>query len=263
MSDFGLGITLALKDMFSRNAERIERSYSSLDNTIIWSELRRGSMVMGAGLALMAVPSALISSTFETQKALGELRSLGVRDLKSLSQAAEDFSNKWSGTTKAEFIAASYDIRSGISSLKDQTVRITLKAYDAGSKMKGRGSQKIWKNKTYSQIAREIAGKYHLKAVVSDTNDLVECEPQGNKSDFGFLDYLAEKIGFKFNIQNSELHFYKQDLNKKPKLVLTYQGQGGLLISFRPKVKAQASKAEGTETKAVGFRPYDKTVGYL
>ena len=112
----------------------------------------------------------------------------------------------------------------------DNTVRITLKAYDAGSKMKGRGSQKIWKNKTYSQIAREIAGKYHLKAVVSDTDDLVECEPQGNKSDFGFLDYLAEKIGYKFNIRNNELHFYKQDLNKKPKLVLTYQGQGGLLI---------------------------------
>ena len=48
------------------------------------------TMLIGAGLALLAVPTVVIASTVETQKALGEMASLGVKDLKSLSRAAED-----------------------------------------------------------------------------------------------------------------------------------------------------------------------------
>ncbi|MFQ5647483.1 MAG: phage late control D family protein, partial [bacterium] len=138
------------------------------------------------------------------------------------------------------------------------TVRLTLKAYDAGSKMKGKSSQKIWKNKTYSGIAQEIAGKYKLNAVVDVTSEIIESEPQGNKSDFGFLRYLADRIGFQFYVQNNELHFHKINLDKKPVLSLSYQGKDGLLLSFRPKVKAQEKKGEGSEVKAVGFDPMTK-----
>jgi phage protein D len=124
--------------------------------------------------------------------------------------------------------------------------------------MKGKSSQKIWKNKTYSQIAREIADKYKLKAKVDESKELVASEPQGNKSDFTFLRHLADKIGYQFYIQADELHFHKRSLDKKPLLTLTYMGRDGLLLSFRPKVKAQSSKAEGTQTKAVGFDPMAK-----
>jgi len=137
-------------------------------------------------------------------------------------------------------------------------VQVKLKAYDAGSRMKGRGSQKVWKNKTYSQITKEIAGKYKLSAVVDETKTLVVSEPQGNKSDFTFMRHLAERIGYQFYIQGNELHFHKRSLDKKPLLTLTYMGREGLLLSFRPKVKAQGSKAEGTQTKAIGFDPLSK-----
>ncbi len=139
-----------------------------------------------------------------------------------------------------------------------EVVRVKLKAYDRGSKMKGKDSQKIWKNKTYAQIAREIADKYGLKAVVDDTKLIVDSEPQRNKSDFAFLQDLAGRIGYRFYIDRNELHFHRRKLDKKPGLTLTYQGQDGLLISFHPKVKAQGCKAEGTETKAVGFDPMAK-----
>jgi len=76
----------------------------------------------GAGLALLALPVTLIASTAATQKALGELASLGVKDLRSLEDAAESFTNTWSGSTKAEFIAAAYDVRSALSSLSDEAV---------------------------------------------------------------------------------------------------------------------------------------------
>jgi TP901 family phage tail tape measure protein len=54
--------------------------------------------------------------------ALGEVGSLGVKDLAGLQEAAQQFSNQWSGTTGPEFARAAYDIKSGISSLSDEGV---------------------------------------------------------------------------------------------------------------------------------------------
>lgn len=48
--------------------------------------------------------------------------SLGVKDLKAVEDAAKSFSNTWAGTSKADFITASYDIKSGIASLTDEGV---------------------------------------------------------------------------------------------------------------------------------------------
>ena len=63
-----------------------------------------------------------MTSTFDTQNALGELSSLGVKDLKAVEDAAKSFSDTWAGTSKADFITASYDIKSGIASLTDEGV---------------------------------------------------------------------------------------------------------------------------------------------
>lgn len=58
----------------------------------------------------------------KTQTALGEMSSLGVKDLESLRKEAIKFSNTWSGTTREQFIQASYDIKSGIASLTDEGI---------------------------------------------------------------------------------------------------------------------------------------------
>jgi len=131
MNELGMGVVVSMKDMFTRNAHRIQGSMMSLDATVAASAgsmqrnmqlIQRGTMMMGAGLALLAVPAVVVTSTLRTQKALGEMASLGVKDLASLSAAAESFSNTWGGTSKAEFIAAAYDIKSGISTLTDAAV---------------------------------------------------------------------------------------------------------------------------------------------
>ena len=62
-----------------------------------------GSQITGALLAP-------VQATFETRRALGELASLGVEDLGALEGAARQFSDQWSGTTKADFIGAAYEI---------------------------------------------------------------------------------------------------------------------------------------------------------
>jgi len=75
-----------------------------------------------AGAAALAIPISLVRSTMETQQALGELASLGVKDLALLDDAARRFSNRFAGTTKAQFIQAAYDVRSAISTMTDEQV---------------------------------------------------------------------------------------------------------------------------------------------
>lgn len=54
----------------------------------------------------------------------GELASLGVKDLNAIEHAAESFTNQWAGTNKAEFIGATYDVKSALSSLSDEAVGV-------------------------------------------------------------------------------------------------------------------------------------------
>ena len=129
--DLGLGVVVSMKDAFSQNAGRVEGSMRSLDTTVATSaermtrnmdRIQKGAMMMGAGLAMMALPLGLVASTAATQKALGELASLGVKDLRAIEDAAESFTNTWAGSGKADFITAAYDVRSALSGLTDEAV---------------------------------------------------------------------------------------------------------------------------------------------
>lgn len=83
---------------------------------------KAGKVMMAAGVGIVSACTGIVTSTFETQNALGELSSLGVKDLKAVESAAKNFSNTWAGTTKSDFITAAYDIKSGITSLSDEGV---------------------------------------------------------------------------------------------------------------------------------------------
>lgn len=131
MSDLGLGIIVSLKDAFTANASRIQSSMESLDSSVAKAGenmtrnlglIQKGTMMVGAGLALLAVPTALVASTAATQKALGELASVGVKDFRAMEDAAESFTNQWAGASKAEFIGAAYDVKSALASLSDTAV---------------------------------------------------------------------------------------------------------------------------------------------
>ena len=83
---------------------------------------KAGKVMAAAGVGIVSACTGIVTSTFETQKALGELSSLGVKDLKAVESAAKSFSDTWAGTTKSDFITAAYDIKSGIASLSDEGV---------------------------------------------------------------------------------------------------------------------------------------------
>jgi hypothetical protein len=131
MNDLGLGIIVSLKDAFTQNAMRVQSSMESLDSSVARASenmtrnlglIERGTMMIGAGLALLTIPAGLVASTAATQKALGELASVGVKDFRAMEDAAESFTNTWAGTCKAEFITAGYDVKSALANLSDEAV---------------------------------------------------------------------------------------------------------------------------------------------
>lgn len=107
-----------------RVASTAENSASKIDALgIKFGDVSKaGAAIAGVGAEITDAVLKPVEATFASSKALGELSSLGVKDLGTLDKAATDFSNHWAGTSKADFITAAYDIKSGISSLSDTGV---------------------------------------------------------------------------------------------------------------------------------------------
>ncbi len=105
-------------------ASSVGGSISKMDkmNQTLGSMAKTGAVMQEMGNQIMGAALAPVEATFETRRALGELASLGVKDLEAVETAARNFSDQWAGTSKADFISAAYDIKSGIASLNDEGV---------------------------------------------------------------------------------------------------------------------------------------------
>lgn len=86
------------------------------------SAAKAGMAMTASGEAITSAVLAPVEATFDTRRAIGELSSLSVKDLGAIEKAAKSFSDQWAGTTKADFITAAYDIKSGITTLTDEGV---------------------------------------------------------------------------------------------------------------------------------------------
>lgn len=102
----------------------VDGSISKLDkvNQTLGGMAKTGAVMQEMGSQIAGAALAPVEATFETRRALGELASLGVKDLEAVETAARSFSDQWAGTSKADFISAAYDIKSGIASLSDEGV---------------------------------------------------------------------------------------------------------------------------------------------
>ena len=127
-SVFKLSLIMSMVDNLTSPLSKVQAGVGGSVSKLQKMEQGLGSMTKtGIGVAVVGdqitkAALAPVQATFDTRRALGELSSLGVKDLKTLEHAATDFSNTWAGTTKAEFISAAYDIKSGIASLSDEGV---------------------------------------------------------------------------------------------------------------------------------------------
>lgn len=105
-------------------ASKVGANVSKLDvaSQTFGNMAKAGAVMQETGSQIVNAVLAPVEATFETRRALGELASLGVQDLKAVENAARSFSDQWAGTSKADFISAAYDIKSGIASLSDEGV---------------------------------------------------------------------------------------------------------------------------------------------
>ena len=84
----------------------------------------KGLATLAGGATFLAPLGKALGAYQDIARAKGEIASLGIDDagIKSISKSAMEFSNTWAGTTTADFIRASYDIKSGIATLSDADV---------------------------------------------------------------------------------------------------------------------------------------------
>lgn len=127
-SVFKLSLVMNMIDHLSgpmaQIASRVGADVSRMDalSQTFGGMAKAGTVMQEMGTQIVGAVFKPVEATFETRRALGELASLGVKDLDALENAARSFSDQWSGTSKADFISAAYDIKSGISSLTDEGV---------------------------------------------------------------------------------------------------------------------------------------------
>lgn len=127
-SVYKLSVVMQMIDNLSQPmkglSSKVSSSLSSFDRMSqgFGTITQTGAAMAGVGGQIAEGVMKPIEATFETKRAIGELASLGVQDLGLLENAAAQFSDTWAGTSKADFITAAYDIKSGIASLSDEGI---------------------------------------------------------------------------------------------------------------------------------------------
>ena len=122
-----LMFTVGLIDQITKPIAKISHAFNGLA-----ADYQRGTMQMASGVGGIAA-SALgihqaLMPAIEMDRALGEVKSLGVREsaLKSLAGTSYDFALQY-GKSATDFVRSSYDIQSAIAGLNDADLsRFTL-----------------------------------------------------------------------------------------------------------------------------------------
>lgn len=122
---FKLSLVMEMVDKVTKPMQAMEGQTANFFNKVQQQSgtlIKNGIAIETAGKSLAKAVLSPVFSAYETKRAISELASLGVEKLEVMEKAAEKFSNEWAGTTKAEFITAAYDIKSGIATLTDEGV---------------------------------------------------------------------------------------------------------------------------------------------
>ncbi|MFV1530526.1 MULTISPECIES: phage tail tape measure protein [unclassified Phaeobacter] len=97
-----------------------------------------GVVATGIKIATSKIISDFTESTKEIQRASGDLRALGMKDIQAVVREGRRLQNTYVGLTTEAFVRAAYDIRSGVSSLTDEGVAaMTASALTVAKATKG------------------------------------------------------------------------------------------------------------------------------
>ena len=114
-----LMFTVGMIDQITKPIAKVSNSLNGLTN-----DYQRGTMKMASGVAGIAASGYALQNALmpaiEMDRALGEVKSLGVREsaLKQLTDTSYEFALEY-GKSSTEFVKSSYDIQSAIAGLND------------------------------------------------------------------------------------------------------------------------------------------------
>lgn len=137
-------------------------------------------------------------------------------------------------------------------------ISIDVECLDKGSTMKKTQSNKVWKDRTASEIAEEISKEYGLEPQIEKTIFKYVSIPQGNKTDFQFLQMLAnqeENGSFQCYIKDNILYFIKKNLGKNSKRTYIYGDNNGDIISFSVDYRDVTQDMSAGQVTAQSFNP--------
>lgn len=114
-----LMFTVGMIDQITKPIAKISKGLNGLTNDYQAGTMKMASGVAGIAASGYALQNALMPA-IEMDRALGEVKSLGVREsaLKQLTDTSYDFALKY-GKSSTEFVKSSYDIQSAIAGLND------------------------------------------------------------------------------------------------------------------------------------------------
>lgn len=122
-----LGVILSAVDKFSpifgkanKDLTELEKKTRALGSGVA----KFGTATLAAGTVITSQLGQALISYEDLAAAQGEIESLGIgnKGINAITKSAMQFSNQFAGTTAPAFVRASYDIKSGISSLSDTAV---------------------------------------------------------------------------------------------------------------------------------------------
>ncbi|MEW5897746.1 MAG: phage tail tape measure protein [Bacillota bacterium] len=128
---YNLAVMVSVLDKFTGPVQKMAQTLSQFEKNIQAAKgmidfgnrmAVSGTMLQGAAEKMIRSLAGIMTPTVEVQRSLGELASVGIKNLDAVANAATSFVRDWSGVTKAQFISAAYDIKSGISALSDEGV---------------------------------------------------------------------------------------------------------------------------------------------
>jgi len=108
---------------------------------------------------------------------------------------------------------------------------IAIRGLDRLHRMRNNPKSKSWKNKSDSDIAKEIATAHRMDCKADATSLVNPLVPQDNVDDIAFLLERAKRINYEVFVKNDVLNFVRTREGQQPSLKLEW---GTSLISFSP-----------------------------
>ncbi len=113
--------------------------------------------------------------------------------------------------------------------------------FECSSKAKNgheRQRSKTYSNKTYSDVAQEIAKLHGWETSVEPTTQVIRQITQAGETDIQFLKRLAAKLNYIVKVVGSTLYFGKQPVTGEDRGTFDYRSGNFLIKSFMPKFEA-------------------------